>query len=136
MVHWKGKLEPSLAVLYPSGKVWTFPDGGMTDRKCLSWHKRENRRRRFFLTGITVREWSVTGFPNPLSLTVYYWRNIPDGNRHGKSFLTVFDTFPDGNGRHGKKFSGVVKVTLNLAKTKKNASIESFSNFCNNTFLT
>jgi len=56
------------------GKVGTFPDGGMTDRKCLSWRKRENRRRRFFLTGITVREWSVTVSvrESPLSLTVYH----------------------------------------------------------------
>jgi len=110
VLHWQGKFEILLTVLWPTGKAKSipdvsrlsgeiFPDGRLkTDAVYLSWQ---------FLPSVNS-QWRFSVRETRLSATFFRWRLIPDGNRHRWPFLTVFGTFPDGRDRQEKNWAGVV----------------------------
>ena len=99
VLHWHGKFEISLTVLWPTGKAKCIPDGRLkTDAVYLSWQ---------FLPSVNS-QWRFSVRETRLSVTFFRWRLIPDGNRHRWPFLTVFGTFPDGRDRQEKNWAGVV----------------------------
>ena len=95
VLHWQGKFEISLTVLWPTGKAKSipdvsrlsgeiFPDGRLkTDVVYLSWQ---------FLPLVNSK-WRFSVRETRLSVTFFCWQLIPDGNHHRWPFLTVLVLF-------------------------------------------
>jgi hypothetical protein len=107
--------------LGPDSERSEFPDGSTPDGESSNYPWRCSSRQEQTLTGSFPTDavdlswrfrpsgtipWRFSVRESRLSLSFVSWRVISDGNRHGWPFLTVFGTFPDGSGRHGKTWLG------------------------------